>query len=299
MLTDLLTPEFNGAASAGLLTLLSPKDLAQAIGTSESSMKRWIDAGKIEAVRTHGGHRRITMAEALQFIRRENYKILDPRPLGLLPLVQDQRPLSERLHELLTGPDPMRARSLLVSAFTAGTPIHALGDGPIREAMSRIGMLWQHGESGISIEHHATDACLLALQTIRLMLPEPPPSAPVAVGGAPSRDPYQMPSLLVAAGLHEAGFRTFNLGADSPLAAIKNSVERYRARIAWISISTQDALSGLRQGIYKLTDDLRTQDVRVLVGGRLVDALGLEPRQNLLIAHSMGEAVGMAKKILG
>jgi len=37
---------------------LSPRELAEALGVSESSLKRWVDAGKIAASRTEGGHRR-------------------------------------------------------------------------------------------------------------------------------------------------------------------------------------------------------------------------------------------------
>ena len=40
--------------------LLSPKELADAIGVSESSIKRWVDNGEIQATKTSGGHRRIT-----------------------------------------------------------------------------------------------------------------------------------------------------------------------------------------------------------------------------------------------
>ena len=44
---------------------LSPKTLADALGTSESSVRRWCDAGKMAAIRTAGGHRRIARAEAM------------------------------------------------------------------------------------------------------------------------------------------------------------------------------------------------------------------------------------------
>lgn len=49
--------------------LLSPRELAQAIGVSESSIKRWIDDGLIGATKTAGGHRRIAGSEAIRFVR--------------------------------------------------------------------------------------------------------------------------------------------------------------------------------------------------------------------------------------
>ena len=63
--------------------LLSPKDLANAIGASESSVKRWTDQGRLEITRTSGGHRRIAVTEAIRFIRENQLPLLQPEVLGL------------------------------------------------------------------------------------------------------------------------------------------------------------------------------------------------------------------------
>ena len=66
--------------------LLSPKELADAIGVSESSLKRWADAGRLQVARTEGGHRRIPIAEAVRFIRDTGAVVVRPDLLGLLAL---------------------------------------------------------------------------------------------------------------------------------------------------------------------------------------------------------------------
>jgi excisionase family DNA binding protein len=45
--------------------LVTPKQVAQAINVSESSLKRWCDQGLLTAIRTAGGHRRLALAAAL------------------------------------------------------------------------------------------------------------------------------------------------------------------------------------------------------------------------------------------
>ena len=38
--------------------LFSPKQIGNALGVSEASIKRWVDKGKIDCVKTTGGHRK-------------------------------------------------------------------------------------------------------------------------------------------------------------------------------------------------------------------------------------------------
>ena len=63
--------------------LLSPRDLSDAFGVSESTIKRWVDAGRIPAARTKGGHRRVTLDDAQAFVRAEGIHPRRPDLLGL------------------------------------------------------------------------------------------------------------------------------------------------------------------------------------------------------------------------
>src|SRR5215211_2356769 len=81
------TREAAGLGSAKTINmngkLLTPKDLADAIGASESSLRRWVDSGRVKMSRTAGGHRRIPLAEAIRFIRETHATVVRPDLLGL------------------------------------------------------------------------------------------------------------------------------------------------------------------------------------------------------------------------
>ena len=68
--------------------LVSPKQVARAIGVSESSLKRWCDQGLIKTVRTAGGHRKMDIAEVLRYVREQDHKLVSPEILGLPPVGQ-------------------------------------------------------------------------------------------------------------------------------------------------------------------------------------------------------------------
>lgn len=252
----------------------SPRQLAQALGVSESSLKRWIDAGRIEAARTSGGHRRVTQREAVRFIREQGLPVVDPVALGLRELapalaVMDEHALTaEVLIETFTSPDAAQAGALLVAAYLRGAALPDLFDGPLRDAMHYLGTLWNHGDEGILFEHRATDIALQAVSQIRALLPLPLASAPVAVGAACAIDPYLLPSLLVATVLAERGFRVTNLGPQTPAPVLAETAYRTRADLVWLSVSVP--ASGLEHELDALHSSM--PEVPLVIGGRGVEA---------------------------
>jgi len=62
--------------------LISPKQVALALGVSEASLKRWCDKGLIPAIRTAGGHRRLPINGVIHFIRQTGQHLVRPEVLG-------------------------------------------------------------------------------------------------------------------------------------------------------------------------------------------------------------------------
>ena len=287
--------------SEPLSQVLSPKQLARVIGASESSLKRWIDGGQIQALRTNGGHRRISLAEAVRFIRDRHHDIADPAPLGLSTVADDaDTTLDQRLFDALTTNDAPAARTLLVTAYVAGTTIAQLCDGPVRQALERIGTLWSHGNSnaGIAIEHQATDTCLHALNHLRAYLPSVSLDAPVALGGAPAGDPYLIPSLMASMTFDTCGYRTFNLGPNTPLEALRNAALRQRPKLVWLSVCSPDGLGTLHQPLMRFADELADLGASLIIGGQQSDQLTLEPRATIKRTTSLTEAAAYARTVL-
>lgn len=225
------------------MRLLSPRELAHALGVSESSLKRWVDAGKIVAMRTEGGHRRIALPEAMRFVRESGAPLAHPELLDLPATAAPLATEPEQLLAYLQRGDGDAARGWLVGRYLAGASIAELADGPVRAAMHALGELWKHDERGVFIEHRATEACLHALGALRAALAEsaqaPDAKAPLALGCAPEDDPYRLPTQLAGMVATEAGLRAVNLGPDTPLAALRHAVAEHRPRLIWISATSR------------------------------------------------------------
>ena len=286
--------------------VLSPKELAQAIGVSESSLKRWVDDGMISASRTAGGHRRIRVGEAIRFIRQTRAPVLHPELLGLSDVeagrhggapaatAASETDHAERLFALLRDGQAAPARGLVLSHYLQGSTLADIADDVIRPAMSRLGKLWRHDETGIIVEHRATDVCIQAVQRLRAML-EPVVDGPVAVGGAPAGDPYILPSLLAATVLEVEGYKAMNLGPDTPAEELLRAAEHFGAQLVWLSVSFAENAPALRAAIGDVAERLSALGVKVIVGGQSAKALGLPLDGNVFVGDSMAELTAFAR----
>jgi excisionase family DNA binding protein len=283
---------------------LTPKDLAEALGVSESSLKRWADDGVIRVSRTAGGHRRIALADAVRFARESGLQIEHPAALGLEDVLPARRAAdqpsagtADALYAAFLRDDWRVARGLIVSAYVSGESVATLCDGAMREALGRAGELWEHGSDGIVVEHRAVDTCLQALSFIRSLIPSAPATAPVALGGAFAGDPYVLPSLVAAVVLADAGFRDVNLGPTMPTAALLSAVERYAPGLVWRTVSVATDGDTLRRDLAALLERMPAHG-SIVLGGRGVPPGILQLPERVHHLGSMRELAGFARGVL-
>ncbi len=275
---------------------LSPRELAEALGVSESSLKRWVDAGKIVATRTEGGHRRIPLPEAVRFIRETGAPLAHPEILDMPEVaIAQQRAVSgnDRLLYYLRDGDVVGARGWLLARYLGGASIAEMCDGPMRDAMATLGEIWHHDDAGIFVEHRGTDVVLQSLAHLRNLF-DPGPSAPLAVGCAPEKDPYLLPSFMAATVLASVGTRAVNLGPDTPLVALRKAVEHHAPQLVWVSASA--ALVPERAQAFAEWLSSLPSTIITVVGGRASDALtALVP--TLRKVQSMTELASVASEL--
>ena len=126
--------------------LVSPKQVARAIGVSESSLKRWCDQGLIKTVRTAGGHRKIPIADVMRFAREHGHQLVSPELLGLPPASPHAelgltRSISLLAGALLAG-DELLARQVVYDLYLAKHSLSIIFDEVIAAAFREIGDLW-------------------------------------------------------------------------------------------------------------------------------------------------------------
>jgi len=284
--------------------LLTSKELAEAIGSSESSMRRWTNSGAIRTARTVGGHRRIALSEAIRFVRESGMTVVRPDLLGLpeTPSTQSGEPLggrslAQQMYTALHSGDALAAKGCAVALYLGGMSVAGICDGAIRLAMERIGELWENDVRGILVEHRATSICIGVLGVLRQMIAAPAANAPLALGGAPEGDLYLLPSTMVSVVLAEAGCREMNFGPQTPLELLATAARENQANMVWLSLTAAGDRAKLQRSVKELGEELLPLNAKLLVGGTRVEGLGIRCAGNVHVIKTLTELAAFARGV--
>jgi len=249
----------------------SPKQVARALDVSESSLKRWCDRGLIGTVKTAGGHRRIALASIVAFVRESERSLARPELLGLPPISGSGKEVvaetAKHFANALRRSDHEVCRRLVLESFVSGETLAELFDAVLAPAMRQVGDLWECHDLEIYEERVACDICTRIIDECRLLIPTPPPTAPVALGATPAGDPYTLATRMAECVARESGWRATSLGANLPFKTILKAVEKRNPRLLWLSVSAiDDSAAFLRQ--YELFQQHLPPSLAIVVGGR-------------------------------
>jgi MerR family transcriptional regulator, light-induced transcriptional regulator len=253
----------------------SPKQVAEALGSSESSLKRWCDQGAIPTIRTVGGHRRITLQGLTKFLESSGRVLMVPDALGVtlgqIPRISEI-PGTEvgecaDFRRALAKGDDLACMKILRTVIDAGKSLGQTAGWFISDAMCGIGEGWAQSTIEPYEERRAVNICVRLIEELRRQLPAIRPNAPIAIGGAPTGDHYQLASAVVELTLREEGWNATNLGSNLPWSTLLQAVADYRPRMLWLSISEVTDADQFITDHNRLYHSI-SKDVAVIVGGR-------------------------------
>jgi len=274
-----------------VLTHFSPKQVAEQLGVSESSVKRWLDQGSVPILRTAGGHRRVSQESVDRLVEQLKTTSGFPRLSELV----DEGGVAESFGEhrlgsgltvgaqiccdltatetlvdafrlsLLQG-DEQVCRQLVEQMIDRGHSPSTAADLLITPAMHGLGHQWEQGELAIYQERRACGIAMELISGLRHQLPLNN-DGPVAIGGSPEGDIYQLPTALVELALCERGWRAKSLGTNLPMSEFVKAVAEYSPSVLWISMSCLSEEEQFIRDFNEMAERLPRQTA-ILIGGR-------------------------------
>jgi len=278
------------------------RQVARSLHVSEASVKRWCDKGYIKAELTGGGHRRISLPELLHFLRNTNRQLADPTVLGL-PATSGQGALGldrgrSKLVEALIAGDEAAARQIVLDLVMAEYSIAVICDNVLAGAFDEIGSLWECKQAEVYQERRGCEICLRVLREIRSLTLDPPPDAPIAIGGAPEGDQYSLGTAMAELVLRDARWNAMSLGDNLPLSTLGAAIRHQRPRLFWLSCSYLANPPLFLHDFNRLFEQYGDQ-VLIVVGGRALTPELLDSMRFATHCVNMQKFVDLADSLRG
>ncbi|MFN6398567.1 MAG: helix-turn-helix domain-containing protein [Planctomycetota bacterium] len=304
----------------------SPKQVAQALQVSESSVKRWCDRGVIRTDRTLGGHRRIPLEHLMEFLESTNRRIVDPGAIGLSDRreLEDQRQiqrdaiaelssradrfgedpsianapfLQSQFERALLAGDEAQCRKVISSWYAIHGNMASVADDLMAPTFRVIGQMWECGRADVYQERRGCEICIRLIHELRRLISDPYNEAPLAMGGTSEGDNYQVANQLIEIIFREAGWRTISLGSGVPFSSMASAIQKYRPKVFWLSVSHIDSDDEFLDRFQRFSEEL-PPGTMLVVGGRCLSDSLRKKMQFSAYCDSMRQLSNLARTLI-
>ena len=217
-------------------------EAATVLGVGVSTVKRWVDDRRIQAVTTVGKHRKIPWCELVRLARSSQFPKANLAALESSLGQQERTCCEEALaayRKALIEGDCRTVRRITMAVLDNGYSVAELGDGLITPTFQ-----WMESERAADRiadmhQRRAKQMCLHSLADVSARIEREffaLDGRPTAIGGAPEHELDALPSFLIRLILLENGWNAYDLGANAPISAFNSALEECSPRMIWINV---------------------------------------------------------------
>ncbi|HEY0981151.1 MULTISPECIES: B12-binding domain-containing protein [unclassified Schlesneria] len=254
--------------------LLSPKQVARAIGLSESSIKRYCDQGAIHFVRTLGGHRKLPLSDVLRFVKEREHVIVVPGALGLPTRSQRSEIGLERgvriLVDALIKGNEESVWQVVYDLYLARHSISTICDRLMIPAFREIRERWASSSIEVYQERRSCEFLQRVLFNLRSTLKAPDKEWD-ACGGTLEDDTNSLPNAMAELVLRDCLWNATSLGTSIPFDSMVNALSDMKPRLFWLTATRISDIDRFVKQVESLSQIAEANGVAFLVGGRAVD----------------------------
>lgn len=243
---------------------------------SESTIKRWADAGMLGCRKTIGGHRKFELEDIIEFQNQcdlakkeaaEKGKTECSGELKHLLKESDFQELASRYKQAALAGQSVLVSSLLTQSSQHGFSIATIGEEIIRPAMQEVGEMWRTGKIRVLDEHLATLSTIEALTDLHEQVAKNACPDRLAIVGCSEGELHQLGSILVRDMLEAEGWKVVYLGSHTPLFSFAEAINRFKPQLVCISITMMDNLERAVRDYETLRRAALKHETKIIIGG--------------------------------
>jgi excisionase family DNA binding protein len=260
------------------VNFLNSIEAAKILGVNVSSIKRWTDEGKLECIKTAGGHRKFLMHHLAKFLEINKKK---KSQINVFP-IENESDIEVSFH-ILKGDFKFLKDFLLKHArvgnrhavqkvlngiYLGQYPLHVIYDKLITPVLYKIGNLWMREEISIIEEHLASQAIRDALIRLQGLITIPEEKIGNVLCLNPASELHDIALKMVEHILEVRGFRTYYSGQLTPMFDVQNIFEKFRPERMYVSVTIVENSKALQEEINHIFDLSLQYETKIFIGGR-------------------------------
>ena len=266
--------------------VLNSEEAARILGVNVSSIKRWTDEGKLECIRTLGGHRKFQMQHLANFVRR-NRKIMSKVNIFTIDTEEDleinyyilkgdfEFLIAYMIENAILGRRD-EVQNVLTGLYLSQYPLHQIYDHLVTPVLQRIGAQWVERSLTITEEHIASQIIRDAIIRLQGIIRIPREKIGTAICLNLSSELHDIALKMVQNLLELRGFQIYFTGQRTPYLDMEKMLLKTRPDRLYISstYNEDDRLAQLEmEKIFELCVESK---IKIFIGGRVFDYITFE-----------------------
>lgn len=267
------------------IQMFNSQEAAKILGVNVSTIKRWTEEGKLECVKTAGGHRKFLMHHLSGFLKQNNKK---NSRVNLFPLENetdlrishhilkgDFKYLVDYVEEQSFACNRDRVQKVLNGLYLGQYPLHQIYDDLLTPVLQRIGELWVHDQISVTEEHLASQTIRDSMIRLQGIIRIPTEKTGSALCLNLSTELHDMALKMIDHILEVRGYKVLFSGQITPMIKIENVFDKLRPDRVYISSTIIDDEEMTQREFEYICDICRSYNAQLYVGGMGFDRLEL------------------------
>jgi len=260
-------------------------EAAQILGVNVSTVKRWTDEGRLECVKTIGGHRKFVMGQLTRFLDQNRGKTsrLSFFPIGRSSSATLNQHIIKGNFEFLTGYIRKNALSgnrsqiqlILNGLYLSQFPLHVIYDQLLTPVLHEIGSLWKDSRITVAEEHLATHSIRDAVERLQGLIEIAKPNRERVLCLNLSNELHDLALKMVDHILELRGFMVYYTGSSTPAISVANLIRSFQPRRIYIGSTFVENVAESQSEFNQICEWSTENNCGIYVGGPGFDQLNI------------------------
>lgn len=261
-------------------------EVAHILGVNVSTVKRWTEEGKLECIKTAGGHRKFMMSHLGEYVKKYKKK---HTIINLFPM-EDEQDL-QISYRILKHDYPFlieyvisqalearleKVQQVLNGLYLGQHPLHEIYDHLITPVLYRLGQMWHDDELSIIEEHFGSQTIRDSLIRLQGIISIPTAKIGRAICLNLSTELHDIALKMVANILELRGYQVYFSGQYTDVFKIEYAFEKFRPERIYLSCTWVDDLEKTQAELDKTLKNCDIYNTAMYLGGQGVRLLKLD-----------------------